>query len=168
MKTVLRYALRLLSVLLTAAAVFGLLYAGGAVSLGQNSADAVSAATAQSISAEDMNGKWVVLLNRTLHDKAGTSNDWKRFFSFDENVPLIMEDITCKVAQFDAQGLDTARQYQARLPENQMTIREEPGVMLLSKAELGRFDVIILSEAAANAYSAQTLYDRAEVLTIRM
>ena len=152
MKTVLRYALRLLSVLLTAAAVFGLLYAGGAVSLGQDSADAVSAATAQNISAEDMNGKWVVLLNRTLHDKAGTSNDWKRFFSFDENVPLIMEDITCK----------------ARLPENQMTIREEPGVMLLSKAELGHFDVIILSEAAANAYAAQTLYDRAEVLTIRM
>ena len=51
---------------------------------------------------------------------------------------------------------------------SQMTIREEPGVMLLSKAELGHFDVIILSEAAANAYAAQTLYDRAEVLTIRM
>ena len=43
--------------------------------------------------------------------------------------------------------------------ENQMKIEQEAGVMLLSKAELGRFDMMIMSEAAAKSYSAQTLYD---------
>ena len=168
MKTVIRFYLRLLSVLLTAAVIFGCLYAAGAVTLGQDSTDAVSGATAQRISAEDISGKWVVLINRARHDKSGTTADWEKFFSFDENVPLIMEDVICKVARYDAGGLEAARQYQARLPENQMKIQTEPGAMLLSKAELLRFDVMILSETAANAYAAQTLYDRSDVLTLHM
>ena len=49
-----------------------------------------------------------------------------------------------------------------------MKIEQEAGVMLLSKAELGRFDVIIMSEAAAKSYSAQTLYDIEKVLTIKL
>lgn len=166
-KTVVRFGLRLLSVALAAALVCGVLTAAGAISW-DGSPDAVSSATAQTVSAEDMKGKYVVILNKALHDRTGTTEDWTKFFSFAEDVPLIMEDITCKVAQFDADGMDTARQYQARLPENQMIIQEEPGVMLLSKAELGRFDVVILSEAAANTYSAQTLNNHSDVLTIRM
>ncbi len=145
-----------------------LLTAGGYLNLNSNSPDAVSSATAQTVSAGDMEGKWVVLINRELHDKAGTTADWQTFFTFSDNTPLIMEDITCKVAEHDAGGLDTARKYQARLPENQIKIVQEAGTMLVSKAELMRFDVIILSEAAANAYGAQTLYDRNDVLTIKM
>ena len=49
-----------------------------------------------------------------------------------------------------------------------MKIVQEAGTMLVSKAELMRFDVIILSDAAANAYGAQTLCDRNDVLTIKM
>ena len=110
----------------------------------------------------------MVLINRALHDQAGTTADWQKFFTFSDNVPLIMEDIIFKVAEGDASGLETAKKYQARLPENQMKIVQEAGAMLVSKAELMRFDVIILSEAAANTYSAQTLYGRNELLTIKM
>ena len=109
-----------------------------------------------------------MLINRELHDKSGTTADWQKFFAFSDNVPLIMEDITCKVAEGDSSGLDTAKKYQARLPENQMKIVQEAGTMLVSKAELMRFDVIILSEAAANTYGAQTLYDRNDIITIKM
>ena len=49
-----------------------------------------------------------------------------------------------------------------------MKIVQEAGTMLVSKAELMRFDVIILSEAAANTYGAQTLYDRNDIITIKM
>ena len=70
MKTVLRYALRLLSVLLTAAAVFGLLYAGGAVSLGQGSADAVSAAFVRMI-CDDSNIPYQIFVNHS--DEPGGS-----------------------------------------------------------------------------------------------
>lgn len=168
MKTFLRFALRLLSVAAFAAAMLAVLVGAGYVKLSADSADTVSSATSKSITAEDMEGKWVVLLNRGLHDKSGTTADWENFFSFDENTPLIMEDITCKVADFDTEGKKIAENYQARLPENQMKIKSEAGVMLLSKAELGRFDVLILSESAAKTYSAETLYGREDVLTIRM
>ena len=168
MKTAVRYLFRILSVIVFGAIVTGVLTAGGYINRSSDSPDAVSSATAQPVSAGDMSGKYIVFINRGLHDKAGTTGDWEKFFSFSDDVPLIMEDITCKVAQFDSEGLDTARKYQARLPENQMKIEQEAGVMLLSKAELGRFDVMIMSEAAAKNYSAQTLYDKENILTIKM
>ena len=168
MKTAVRYLFRILSVIVFGAIVTGVLTAGGYINRSSDSPDAVSSATAKPVSAGDMSGKYMVFINRELHDKAGTTGDWEKFFSFSDDVPLIMEDITCKVAQLDSEGLDTARKYQARLPENQMIIEQEAGVMLLSKAELGRFDVIIMSEAAAKSYSAQTLYDRGNILTIKM
>ena len=168
MKTAVRYLFRILSVIVFGAIVTGVLTAGGYINRSSDSPDAVSSATAQSVSAGDMSGKCMVFINRELHDKAGTTGDWEKFFSFSDDVPLIMEDITCKVAQLDSEGLDTARKYQARLPENQMKIEQEAGVMLLSKAELGRFDVMIMSEAAAKSYSAQTLYDKENILTIKM
>ena len=168
MKTAVRYLFRILSVIVFGAIVTGVLTAGGYINRSSDSPDAVSSATAQPVSAGDMSGKYIVFINRGLHDKAGTTGDWEKFFSFTDDVPLIMEDITCKVAQLDSEGLDTARKYQARLPENQMKIEQEAGVMLLSKAELGRFDVMIVSEAAAKSYSAQTLYDKENILTIKM
>ena len=168
MKTAVRYLFRILSVIVFGAIVTGVLTAGGYINRSSDSPDAVSSATAKPVSAGDMSGKYMVFINRELHDKAGTTGDWEKFFSFSDDVPLIMEDITCKVAQLDSEGLDTARKYQARLPENQMIIEQEAGVMLLSKAELGRFDVMIMSEAAAKSYSAQTLYDRGNILTIKM
>ena len=168
MKTAVRYLFRILSVIVFGAIVTGVLTAGGYINRSSDSPDAVSSATAQPVSAGDMSGKYIVFINRGLHDKAGTTGDWDKFFSFTDDVPLIMEDITCKVAQFDSEGLDTARKYQARLPENQMKIEQEAGVMLLSKAELRRFDVMIMSEAAAKSYSAQTLYDKENILTIKM
>ena len=168
MKTAVRYLFRILSVIVFGAIVTGVLTAGGYINRSSDSPDAVSSATAQPVSAGDMSGKYIVFINRGLHDKAGTTGDWEKFFSFSDDVPLIMEDITCKVAQFDSEGLDTARKYQVRLPENQMIIEQEAGVMLLSKAELGRFDVTIMSEAAAKSYSAQTLYDKENILTIKM
>ena len=168
MKTAVRYLFRILSVIVFGAIVTGVLTAGGYINRSSDSPDAVSSATAQPVSAGDMRGKYIVFINRGLHDKAGTTGDWEKFYSFTDDVPLIMEDITCKVAQLDSEGLDTARKYQARLPENQMKIEQEAGVMLLSKAELGRFDVMIMSEAAAKSYSAQTLYDKENILTIKM
>ena len=168
MKTAVRYLFRILSVIVFGAIVTGVLTAGGYINRSSDSPDAVSSATAQPVSAGDMSGKYIVFINRGLHDKAGTTGDWEKFFSFTDDVPLIMEDITCKVAQLDSEGLDTARKYQARLPENQMKIEQEAGVMLLSKAELDRFDVMIMSEAAAKSYSAQTLYDKENILTIKM
>ena len=113
MKTGLRFRLRLLSVVLFASLLCSVLTATGAVKSDNASPDAVSSATAQAVSAEDMRGKYVVLINRRLHDQAGTTEDWIKFFSFDRETPLIMEDIVCKTADTDAEGIEVAEKYRA-------------------------------------------------------
>lgn len=110
-------------------------------------------------------GEFVVLLNRELHEKNGSLAEWTAFFSGEE-IGIIFEDISCGVAQSDAAGLDFARSLQSRLPENQMTIYTENGTLLLSKAEYGKFDVVVLSKEAAKLYGAATLYGREEVLAL--
>ena len=82
MKTVLRNLLRLLSVAVFGATVIGVLTAGGYINWSSDSPDAVSSATSQTVSAEDMSGKYMVFINREPHDQSGTTEDWKKFFSF--------------------------------------------------------------------------------------
>lgn len=168
MKTGLRFRFRLLSVILFASLLCGVLTATGSIKWDKASPDAVSSATARGVSAEDMKGKYVVLINKRLHVRAGTTEAWIKFFSFDGDAPLIMEDIVCKTADTDPEGIEIAEKYRARLPENQMKLRTEAGVMLLSKAETGRFDVVILSESAARLYAAQTMYERDDTAVIIM
>ena len=91
MKTVLRNLLRLLSVAVFGATVIGVLAAGGYINWSSDSPDAVSSATSQIVSAEDMSGKYMVFINREPHDQSGTTEDWKKFFSFSDDVPLIRE-----------------------------------------------------------------------------
>jgi hypothetical protein len=56
----------------------------------------------------------------------------------------------------------------SRLPENQMKIKTEDGTLMLSKAEYGRFDIIIMSEEFASAYGAKTLYDNEKNVIIKI
>ena len=63
MKTVIRFALRFLSVVAAAALIICLLAAGGYMNLDGDSPDAVSSATAQTVSAGDMEGKLAKILH---------------------------------------------------------------------------------------------------------
>ena len=101
----------------------------------------VDAVTSASVIIDKPSGSYMVLLNADRHRKMGTADDWTRFFGGESLV--IMDDITCQVIDQDAGGRQLAESYQSRLPENQMKIREENGLMLLSKAEQSGFDVKI-------------------------
>ena len=90
--------------------------------------DAVSGA---SVILDAPSGNYVVLLNRDAHAKLDTA---------------------------DAGGFQMADSYRSRLPENQMTLRAESAAMMLSRAELGRFDVIVMSKEFAEAFRADTAY----------
>ena len=50
-----------------------------------------------------------------------------------------------------------AESLQSRLPENQMKVRIVDGVLALSKAEAGLFDVIVTSDEMAKALTADTV-----------
>ncbi len=116
-------------------------------------ADAVSSA---SVILDAPSGSYVVLLNGDRHTRWDTAGDWADFFRGESLV--IMDDAECLVAEGDAGGFEMADSYRSRLPENQMKIRREDGLMMLSRAQVGGFDVIVMSKEFADAYSAQTAY----------
>ncbi len=69
---------------------------------------------------------------------------WESFFRGEE-IDFLFEDITCTVASQDALGLELAKSLQSRLPENQMTVKREDAILVLSKIDYGRYDVILFS-----------------------
>ena len=91
-------------------------------------------------------GDFIVLIKTSLHED--TIGDWCSFFN--DDYAVIFDDISCTVAQGDAGGLQLAQRYQAQLPENQMTIREENAALLVSKAEAGYIDVAVFSREMAD------------------
>ena len=108
--------------------------------------DAVSSA---SIELPDQpSGEFIVLINKEKH--SNTTEDWRVFFS-GEDLPVIFEDISCLTATGDTSGQQLAERYQLQLPENQMKLDEENGVLLASKVESGYIDVAIFSSEMADA-----------------
>ncbi|MBQ8954057.1 MAG: hypothetical protein IJ048_08060 [Clostridia bacterium] len=111
--------------------------------------DGVSSA---SVILDAPSGEYVVLLNAPLHEKRGTVQDWTDFFQGES--PLIMEDIRCLAARQDAGGVEMAKSYQSRLPENQMKLAVIDGTLMLSRADEGLFDAIVMSKEFAEALGA--------------
>ena len=117
-----------------------------------NGADAVSGA---SVVVDKPSGDYVVLINAERHS-AGTLPQWEDFFCGRE-VSYILEDVACTAALSDPGAVTMAESYRSRLPENQMTLRTEDATLMLSKAENGAFDTIIMSAEAYAAYGAQSV-----------
>ena len=109
----------------------------------------LDAVTQASIDLPDQpSGDFVVLIKTNLHKD--TIEDWKVFFN-DGDFGVIFEDISCIVAEGDVSGLELAKRFMAQLPENQMVIRTENPTLLVSKAEAGYIDVVVLSREMADA-----------------
>ena len=68
--------------------------------------------------------------------------------------------------QGDADGIQLAERYQARLAENQLSLRTESPVLVASRAENGLFDVIVLSREMADAYQFSTVYGNSSIAVI--
>ena len=75
-----------------------------------------------------------------------------------------MSDVDCRVAQSDTSAMQLARRYQLRLPENQMQLKAENGLLLISKAEVGLFDAIVMSKEMAERYQVATLSQQPDIL----
>lgn len=118
--------------------------------------DGVSSA---SVILDTPSGSYVVMINRDRH-RADTLEEWIKFFRGEE-ISVIFEDIDCMVSEDDAGGIELAESLQSRLPENQMKVTEMDSTLLLSRADSGVFDVVILSKEAADAYGAETAARRA-------
>ncbi len=127
---------------------------GKAGSLFSGDLDAVSSA---SIILDQPSGNYIILINRELHQDEDNLDQWITFFSGGE-ILYIFEDISCSVANADLSGLELAKSFQSKLPENQMQIITEDATLLMSRADEGLYDIIIMSAEFAETYSAQTAY----------
>ena len=137
-----------------------LIVSGKAGELLSGKTDAVSSATTIT---EQPSGEYVILINRDIHSDPAALEAWKAFFAAGDTDGIVdlFEDISCTVSSSDPAGLETARSFMSRLPENQMKLRTEDGTLMLSKACHGRFDVIVMSKEAAEAGGAHRVTELA-------
>ena len=126
--------------------------------------DAVSSA---SVIIDQPSGDYVVLLNLDKHTDKENLAMWYDFFEGKE-IDFIFEDIDCMTAKSDINGTTMAQSYRSRLPENQMKLNTIDGTLMLSRAEHGKFDIIVLSEELADFYTASTVYDRDNVAVLHV
>jgi hypothetical protein len=97
-----------------------------------------------------------VLINKNLHTNEENLNTWIRFFSGEE-ISYLFEDISCSVISGDTGALTMAQSFQSRLPERQMTLLQEDPTLLMSRADNGKYDVIIISKEFAENYNVETV-----------
>lgn len=139
-------------VLLLAVVPFAL--AGGFAKI-SGEPDAVSSA---SVVIEKPSGSYTVLINRDRHKSESDLAAWHKFFSGGE-FEIIFDDIECVTLGGDTGALTLAQSFMSRLPENQMKVTSGDAVLTLSKAENGRFDMMIVSAEAAEKYGIADIYD---------
>ncbi|MBR1393361.1 MAG: hypothetical protein IJ561_05950 [Ruminococcus sp.] len=131
------------------------------------SGEAADAVTSATTAVDAPSGEFLVLINRDKHTNSENLALWHDFFE-GRDFSFVFEDIVCTVSSGDPAGLEMARSFQSRLPENQMKIKTEDGVLMLSKADSGKFDIIIISSELAEAMGAGTVYTGSRVDVIRV
>ncbi len=100
-------------------------------------------------------GEFIVLIKTENHQE--NLEKWKSFFLNDEdNIVVIFEDITVSVCNNDSTALELAKRYQAYLPVNQMAIKQENSILLVSKVESGLVDFAIFSKEMADYLSLKS------------
>ena len=128
----------------------------------------VDAVTSASQVLDEPSGDFVILINQELHPDEDALRDWVRFFRGDVaegELVIIFEDIARSVPAGDAAGVEMAESLRSQLPENQMTIEKEDGTLIVSRADAGLFDMIIMSREFADSCHLETAYtDRVQVV----
>ncbi|MBQ8927390.1 MAG: hypothetical protein IJ055_03830 [Oscillospiraceae bacterium] len=131
---------------------------------GRTKLSGTDANSSASVVIDAPSGDFLVFLNLDVLEEDAF---WQTFFSGGE-VDYCFEDISCMVADSDTAALEMAQSYQSRLSEHQMALRQEDMTLMLSRADCGKFQVIVISGELAEHYRAQSVYeDREDVASIR-
>ena len=122
------------------------------------------AVTSASVVVKEPSGEYLVMINDKLH--ADNADVWADFFQGSDYSGLF-EDVICCVPLADKMALEFAESSASKLPENQMKIRKEDPVFLMSLADEGRFDIIIMSVEFSDMFDSSTAYsDDVTVVTV--
>lgn len=111
------------------------------VSLCNGGLDAVASAT---VILDQPSGDYVVLINKDIRTNENILKDWTDFFSGKE-ISYIFEDVSCSIPTGDEGALKLGESFQSRLPENQMKIKLDNSMLLTSRVDYTKFDIVIMS-----------------------
>lgn len=126
----------------------------------------VDAVTSASVIIDQPAGEYLVFVNKELHPDKEKLAEWIRFFNGEE-ISYIFEDISCSVAQSDPGAVELGESFRSRLPENQMLLKTEDPILLVSREENDKFDILIMSAEFADAYGViRQTDDSVEVIRV--
>lgn len=112
--------------------------------------DAISAATTI---LDAPSGDYIVMINKDRQRDKEKLTAWENFFQ-EKDYGLLFDDAVLSAANGDVGGIDMARRYQSRLSKNQMKLHVEDPVLMLSKADAGRIEFMVMSKEASETYHA--------------
>ncbi len=115
----------------------------------------IDATSSASTLAEKPSGNYLILMNKKIHTSQEDLDTWTKFFR-EEDYGVLFDDISCDVVKSDAGAIALAKNFQSRLSEGQMKLRAEDGILLVSRADHLRFDLIIMSQEYADSVQAET------------
>lgn len=127
-----------------------------------NETDTVSS---PSVVLDKPSGNYLVLINLKLHKNKEKLEAWENFFT-GKDAGIIFEDIACSVAKTDVSGTKMADSFRSKLPENQMKIKKEDAILLVSRAEEGDFDTLVISLEFAKSYKLEKFPDFIKVIKL--
>lgn len=117
------------------------------VNLCNGGLDAIASST---VILDQPSGNYVVLINEDFRGNDDILNDWISFFSGEE-VDFIFEDISCSIPTGDEGALALGESFQSRLPENQMKIKIDNSMLLTSRIDYEKFNIVIMSKEFVDA-----------------
>ena len=126
--------------------------------------DAVSSA---SVIVDAPSGKFTAFINRDRHKSESDLAAWTEFFSGGE-FAIIFDDISCVTLAGDSAALNMAQSFMSRLPENQMKLSTEDSTLAVSKADHGRFDMLLVSDEMAETFGLSSVSENNSVEVIHI
>ena len=124
--------------------------------------DAVSSASL--VIPEKPSGEIYVYMNTEKH--ADSLSLWEDFFN-ERDEEVIFDDVRCMVAIGDVTGVEAARRFMAKLPENQMTIYKENVSLVVSRTENAMIDVVILSKETVDSFAVKNKIEGVTVFAVK-
>ena len=110
---------------------------------------------------------YVVFLNTRAHPDADERAGWVALFSGDD-ASRVTGAATCLTAAGDVDARNLALRLAGRLEAGQLSVRVDDAMLIVSKAEVGRFDILAMTAGVAEALDVSVLEADPSVEVVRI
>lgn len=109
---------------------------------------------------------YVIFLNTQAHPDAAERAGWVSLFAGDD-ASAVTGEATCLTAAGDDGATNLALRLAERLEPGQLTVKMDDPMLAVSKAEVGRFDILAMTAGMAEALDVSALEADSSVEVVR-